>query len=72
MLLLVLLAGCVAPRKPCQVERICYQHKSALVTALSTNLITFESALEMRERRAMMTDILKTIAELEQEAGRYK
>lgn len=54
-----LLAGCVTARKPCQVERICHEHNADMRKMLD-------------EYPAATMDLLKTIAELEQETGHYR
>jgi hypothetical protein len=60
ILMLIGLSACrTAPRKPCNVERICFGHRDDMLKAL-------------KEYPDMMKDILKTIADLENEAGGYK
>lgn len=56
----ILLVGCASkPVKPCQVERICLQHRVEMLEML-------------KEHRGLTMELLRTIAELEQEAGGYQ
>ena len=61
LLLLTLLCGCCATRahKPCEVERVCLRHRADVLKAID-------------QYPDLMSDVLKTIATLEQEAGGYQ
>ena len=59
IVMLTLLCSCSTPRKACQVERISFQYRQDMIDAIG-------------QHPAMMRDILKTMAELENETGHYQ
>jgi hypothetical protein len=56
---LMLAAGCATMPKPCQVERICREHRADVRQML-------------KEHPETVMDMLGTIARLEREAGGYE